>query len=624
MKEKILILCCTLFTTVFTTQAQVTIGTNQAPQKYSILEVVSSANNTGGLRLPHLSDADKATINSDILGDPEKSQGLLIYSTANNRVEFWDGTKWVAAQGSSSGPIPTEPWLVSGGTTEATSNTENIYQMGQVTIGSGANAIASAALNVEGTNKGALLPRVELTGVTDQTTIPAPAIGLLVYNKGTNVAFPTAGYMYWSGTQWELAKAVEPWMISGTINTAMSNTDNIYQMGNIGIGTMNPLAVFHVDAAKDNAETPTAEQLANDFIITPSGSVGIGTTTPDPSAILDISATNKGLLGPRIALNSITDITTIPDPANGLLAYNTGAGALDFVGYVFWNGTEWRALNNGSLAPGTIGAITCNGVTLTPSIYKAGEYFEGTMIVPYTGGNGGVYAAQTLGPVNGLTATLPAGNFNVGSGDLAYTITGIPEVTTPDVTVFNVNIGGQTCSASIGAGDGIAPGDLVYYSTTLNASLSGVWLSAYAKDLPVLGGKLRLDAYFNATSNAGNGHVSMYPRLVNISDSPVKFWFAAITTVDRFNASNYVIAPNGYVELDNGIYYNTGYNDILGSSTPRATGSGEGGHQEVVTVDVSLDNKWYRIYYFPIVDNMNTPSTADNLRQIYLSIQRLY
>ncbi len=365
-------------------------------------------------------------------------------------------------------------------------------------------------------------------------------------------------------------------------------------------------------------------------VFTTQAQVTIGSgREPDESALLDLKqqadgTSKKGFLAPRVALASTTDVLTIPNPAISLLVYNTGTGGLDYPGYVFWNGSEWRAFNNLSMEEGTIGSITCNGVSLTPSIYKAGEPYEGTMIVPYTGSNGGMYPAQTIGPINGLTATLAPGNFSVGAGNLAYTITGTPTLTTPETTTFPINIGGKTCEAVIGAGDGIAPGDLVYYATSMDASLANVWLSAYANDLPVIGGKLRLDAYFNASSNQGNGAVTMYPRLVNISSAPVKLWFSAMTTVDRFNAGNYLMASGGYVELDNGIYYGYGYNDILGVTTPRASGSGNGGNQEVVTVDLSLDDKWYRIYYLPIVDNMNTTSASDNLRKIYLSIQRLY
>jgi len=50
-------------------------------------------------------------------------------------------------------------------------------------------------------NKGLLIPRVELTSTTDQATIPSPAPSLLVYNLGTG-GLTTAGYYYWDGSQW--------------------------------------------------------------------------------------------------------------------------------------------------------------------------------------------------------------------------------------------------------------------------------------------------------------------------------------------------------------------------------------------------------------------------------------
>ncbi|GAB6009447.1 hypothetical protein MK137Hg11_000207400 [Dysgonomonas reticulitermitis] len=38
----------------------------------------------------------------------------------------------------------------------------------------------------------------------DKATIPNPTEGVMVYNTGKNSSFPTAGYMYWSGTEWKL------------------------------------------------------------------------------------------------------------------------------------------------------------------------------------------------------------------------------------------------------------------------------------------------------------------------------------------------------------------------------------------------------------------------------------
>lgn len=71
---------------------------------------------------------------------------------------------------------------------------------------------------------------------------------------------------------------------------------------------------------------------------------GIGTTTPEASAKLDISSTNKGFLPPRVTLTSITDNTTIPNPATGLLVYNTGNNVSLVAGYYYWNGSSWATI----------------------------------------------------------------------------------------------------------------------------------------------------------------------------------------------------------------------------------------------------------------------------------------
>ncbi|WDF45649.1 hypothetical protein PQ459_12145 [Chryseobacterium sp. KACC 21268] len=53
--------------------------------------------------------------------------------------------------------------------------------------------------------------------------------------------------------------------------------------------------------------------------------VGIGTVAPHSSAILDMTATNKGLLLPRVNLTGTNDNATISNPANGLLVFNLAA-----------------------------------------------------------------------------------------------------------------------------------------------------------------------------------------------------------------------------------------------------------------------------------------------------------
>lgn len=70
---------------------------------------------------------------------------------------------------------------------------------------------------------------------------------------------------------------------------------------------------------------------------------GIGTTTPEASAKLDVSATNKGFLPPRVTLIDIYDQTTIPSPATGLLVYCKGDAGLA-AGYYYWNGNAWATI----------------------------------------------------------------------------------------------------------------------------------------------------------------------------------------------------------------------------------------------------------------------------------------
>ncbi|ROI00167.1 hypothetical protein [Chryseobacterium daecheongense] len=78
------------------------------------------------------------------------------------------------------------------------------------------------------------------------------------------------------------------------------------------------------------------------------GSVGIGTTNPDASAILDVVSSNKGLQLPVVSLTSTTDITTIPNPKTGFIIYNNavaGSGNTSVnKGLYAFNGTGWERM----------------------------------------------------------------------------------------------------------------------------------------------------------------------------------------------------------------------------------------------------------------------------------------
>ena len=91
------------------------------------------------------------------------------------------------------------------------------------------------------------------------------------------------------------------------------------------------------------------------LVSTAQAQTGIGTTTPNASAKLEVYATNKGFLPPRVTLTSTTDATTIASPAEGLLVYNLGSIGLQ-AGYYFWNGANWATIATGSIAGNAVSA----------------------------------------------------------------------------------------------------------------------------------------------------------------------------------------------------------------------------------------------------------------------------
>lgn len=73
--------------------------------------------------------------------------------------------------------------------------------------------------------------------------------------------------------------------------------------------------------------------------------VGIGTEYPEPSAALEILASDKGILIPRVSLQSITDQTTITGAlSNGLLVFNTSTQNILLPGFYYWYTNSWHRI----------------------------------------------------------------------------------------------------------------------------------------------------------------------------------------------------------------------------------------------------------------------------------------
>jgi hypothetical protein len=185
--------------------------------------------------------------------------------------------------------------------------------------------------------------------------------------------------------------------------------------------------------------------LASLFLLTVSFAqvVGVGTSTPNSSAMLDVTATNKGFLPPRVNLLSITDVSTIANPANGLLVYNqatAGTAPNNVVqGYYFFNGQKWVRISNQGNAAGDL------------------QYWNGTQWVILPAGVTG----QTLTICNGVPTW----------GPCSTTGAVIPSVTTntiTNVTATTANTGGNVTAD--GGATVTARG--VCYSQNLNPTIA--------------------------------------------------------------------------------------------------------------------------------------------------------
>lgn len=183
--------------------------------------------------------------------------------------------------------------------------------------------------------------------------------------------------------------------------------------------------------------------------------VGIGTTTPDPSSVLDLTSTTAGFLLPRL---TTAERDLIAAPVEGLMIYNNNNKCFEF-----WNATDWISACDGSVVttpPPPVTALSCGSATFSPVTFTAGVSYMGTTTVPYTGGNGAIYGAGTgiasTGGVTGLTATLQAGTL-IGSGNLTYDVTGTPSGN--GQASFAISFGGQSCTMYISnCGAFVSPG----------------------------------------------------------------------------------------------------------------------------------------------------------------------
>jgi trimeric autotransporter adhesin len=132
-----------------------------------------------------------------------------------------------------------------------------------------------------------------------------------------------------------------------------------------------------------------------------SENVGIGTTKPDNSALLDLTSTSKGLLIPRMTLAQRGGIKS---PATGLMVYQIDF----FTGFYFFDGATWKSLY----------ARNIDGAALTSEPATTKTSSDGSWAI---GGNSGLNAdINFLGTLDTTSLVFKVNNYRSGLIDYRF------------------------------------------------------------------------------------------------------------------------------------------------------------------------------------------------------------
>lgn len=135
-----------------------------------------------------------------------------------------------------------------------------------------------------------------------------------------------------------------------TISTPDSSFGLNHTNGTINLKTYIGGGSGYVGTTTSNNLNLMANNSAK-VVVTPAGNVGVGTSIPDSSALLDLNAANKGLLLPRVSLSSTSDASTVPSPATGLMVYNNNTAMSPQGTGVYYNGGTPAAPDWGKIGP---------------------------------------------------------------------------------------------------------------------------------------------------------------------------------------------------------------------------------------------------------------------------------
>lgn len=263
-----------------------------------------------------------------------------------------------------------------------------------------------AMLDIQSSDNGILIPRVELTETSDQSpiTAPTPEVGLMVFNTAT-INDVTPGFYYWNGTAWERMGSGDStaWALTGNAGTnpgtaagenfigtsdtedfiiATDGTERIRVLdnGQVGINENAPFADDRFTVQGEDGEFAINGYTSNGGAVYGNNTSGTGWGVLGESSNIGVEGFGAyGVIGESYLANAF-----------GMIALNTNA-----------NGTGMLARGNNSLgnylATGT--GIAANGAS---GIFAYGRDATGTGVIGVGNNDASIF---TLSEGSGLAGT---------------------------------------------------------------------------------------------------------------------------------------------------------------------------------------------------------------------------
>ena len=270
--------------------------------------------------------------------------------------------------------------------------------------------------------------------------------------------------------------------------------------------------------------------------INTAGAVGIGTTTVNSSAKLDIASITRGLLIPRMTLSQRNAIAA---PATGLLLFQTD----NTPGFYYYTGTAWTALRGANTTLSNLSASISINQPLLPNAnnnLSIGSFTLGWQNVFVT--NGYYIAGSKVVDISGTANTYLGKTGVIGSTGSYNTFVG-------NSAGFSTTSGGGNLALGVSALSGLKTGNE-------NVAL----------------GRSSLAFNSTGTANTAVGNFALLSNAANTQNTAVGYFALANTTASDGNTALGYQAGNN----NNNGYYNC----FLGSET----GTNGADYYNVITI----------------------------------------